>query len=260
MEEIESHGKKELNSDERVADFQKKLDDICREFWTRKLIQVCGQDVTLLPTVFEKTSIQELMANMLFDKAGKPIHRVALLDQAAVTAIVTQSDVIKFVANHKEELGAALEQPVESLGLYNSKNGVVTVSTDTSAMEAFHLMYTKKLSCVGIVDSNGVLTGNLSNSDLRGIEADRFSHLSLGVAEFLRISKALSRPFATVLNARLNALRALAIPKGSTFKELLTLVEKNRVHRAYVVDKEFKPVGIITLSDILNMLSKTESK
>jgi len=34
-------------------------------------------------------------------------------------------------------------------------------------MEAFHLMYTKELSCVGIVDENGMLIGNLSNSDLR---------------------------------------------------------------------------------------------
>jgi len=121
------------------------------------------------------------------------------------------------------------------------------------------LMYTKELSCVGIVDENGMLIGNLSNSDLRGLEADRFSHLSLPVTEFLKIAKALSRPFATVLNSRLNALRALALPTGSTFKELLKLVEENRVHRAYVVDKDFKPVGIITLSDILHMLSVATS-
>jgi len=123
-------------------------------------------------------------------------------------------------------------------------------------MEAFHEMFQKNLSCLGIVDENGTMLGNLSVSDLRGLTVDRFSSLSHCVTEFLKISKALSRSFATVLNAQLNDLRTLAVNPGSTFEELLDLITKNRVHRAYVVDENCKPLGVITLSDVLLMLLK----
>jgi len=51
--------------------------------------------VTLLPKVYSKTSVKELMSHMLFDNSGRPIHRIALLDQARVSDVVTQSDLIK---------------------------------------------------------------------------------------------------------------------------------------------------------------------
>ena len=74
------------------------------------------------------------------------------------------------------------------------------------------------------------------------------------VVEFLQCQKALSRSYATVLNARLNRLRAFTVPVGATLGELLNIISETRVHRVYVIDKNFKPVGIITLTDVLAAL------
>jgi len=54
---------------------------------------------------------------MLFDKSGNPIHRVALLNQAEVQALVTQSDVLKFLHQHKSEIGGILKEKIEDLGI-----------------------------------------------------------------------------------------------------------------------------------------------
>jgi len=246
---------KKLNSDTLLEVFEQKFQKICEEFWTRKLIQVCGSDVTLLPTVYSSTDVKTLCQSMLFNTNG-PVHRVALLQGSHVKAIVTQSDVMKFLYSHKKELGGVLSKKVSDLGLFDANKGVVCVTADTIALEAFHLMFEKKLSCVGVTDYDGKLIGNLSASDLRGLEVDRFTSLFRGTADFLKIAKALSRPYATILNAALNDLRALAIKKEDAFETLLDLVCKHRVHRAYIVDKDAKPLGIITLTDILSMLAR----
>lgn len=256
MSEIEKVKAKKLNADEKIEEFQRVFEGACREFWGRKLIQVCGQDVTLLPTVFIDTDLQTLLANMLFDSNGKPVHRVALMKQAEVSSIITQSDVLKFLNHHQKEVGDCLNKTIEALGMYNPVRGVVTITEDVLAMEAFHMMYQKNLSCLGIVDKDGKLTGNVSASDLRGLVTQNFSSLSRTVTDFLKISKALSRPYATVLNARLNDLRTLCVKKGSTFKQLLDMICKNRVHRVYVVNEKFSPIGLITLSDVISVLSK----
>ncbi len=42
----------------------------------------------------------------------------------------------------------------------------------------------------------------------------------------------------------------------STFAEVLQLVASERVHRAYVVDQAGRPVGVVTLTDILHLVSE----
>ncbi len=42
----------------------------------------------------------------------------------------------------------------------------------------------------------------------------------------------------------------------STFAEVLEMVALERVHRAYVVDEAGKPVGVVTLTDMLQLVSE----
>mmetsp|Transcript_11725 Transcript_11725/g.16213 ORF Transcript_11725/g.16213 Transcript_11725/m.16213 type:complete len:287 (-) Transcript_11725:513-1373(-) len=167
LEDIQKIQEQKLNVDEKIKDCEKAFETSCKEFWQRKLIQVCGQDVTLLPTVFSDTDLKTLISQMLFDKSGNPIHRVALLKQAEVKALVTQSDLLKFLHQHKGDIQGILKKKIEDIGLYDPKKGVVTVTSDTIAMEAFHKMFQKNISCLGIVSEKGTMLGNLSVSDLR---------------------------------------------------------------------------------------------
>lgn len=42
----------------------------------------------------------------------------------------------------------------------------------------------------------------------------------------------------------------------STFAEVLEMVALERVHRAYVVDEGCRPVGVVTLTDMLQLVSE----
>jgi CBS domain-containing protein len=44
---------------------------------------------------------------------------------------------------------------------------VLTIREDQNAFEAFKLIHAKKVLGIAVVDANGVLTGNISASDLR---------------------------------------------------------------------------------------------
>ena len=70
-------------------------------------------------------------------------------------------------------------------------------------MEAFKAMHKHGISAVGVVDDNGLLVGNISNTDLKviGHNASLMSHLYLPITEFLDLlpkNEVISGPIAVV--------------------------------------------------------------
>ncbi len=59
-----------------------------------------------------------------------------------------------------------------------------TIHAGKTALEAFHHMAVDHKSCLGIVDDEGRLIGNVSISDLRAVGAGNFALLLSSVAEF----------------------------------------------------------------------------
>jgi CBS domain-containing protein len=185
--------------------------------------------------------------------------------------VVSLSDLVKLLWEHKEALELAKTLTVEELGLVYS--AVFTVSAETTALEAYHHMCMDHKSCMGVTDADGKLVGNLSLSDLRGLDQDHFGLLLLPVSEMIAILQGTKDPTgmrripsvteavaATRVKEAINGLMAertkITVKSTSTFEELLDLVVTNRVQRAYVVDADYKPISIITLTDILRLVIK----
>jgi hypothetical protein len=99
--------------------------------------------------------------------------------------VVSQSDLVKLLWEHKEALELAKTLTVEELGLVY--NAVFTVSAETTVLEAYHHMCMDHKSCMGVTDADGKLVGNLSLSDLRGLDQDHFGLLLLPVSEMIAI-------------------------------------------------------------------------
>ncbi len=96
-------------------------------------------------------------------------------------------------------------------------------------------------SAVGILDGTGKLVGSISVADLRDLPTDQFGLLLKPVGELL----------PTVFkNARLDT-----IDKDAPFEQLLKLLAAQRLHRVYVLDAEGGPRSIITLTDVLRVVS-----
>jgi len=129
---------------------------------------------------------------------------------------------------------------------------VHTVTNGTQALQAFKILIRESVSGVAIVDDDNKVIGNISASDLKliGYDMELYSKLFGTVADFVKQKE---------LFSNLSAIPITTAP-SSTFKEILELFEKHKVHRIYVVDdtKPLPLVGVITQGDVLKCFASQD--
>src|SRR5262249_16745930 len=107
----------------------------------------------------EGASIKEIVDIFL-----KGPHRIAVTNQLnKIVSIVSQTDMIKWLAKDTTSLAFAAEKPSSSI-----MKSVVSVPSFTKAIDAFTVMSEKNLISLAIVD-NDTLVGVLSATDLKVI-------------------------------------------------------------------------------------------
>lgn len=177
---------------------------------------------------------------------AKGVHRVPVInDSGHVKSIVTQSDFVKILNKQmKEEL--LLEEvgskTLFELGLDRAGSGVVTMSNKAQAILAFWSMYFSRVMAVAVVDENGRLVGNVSASDIRGLGSEE-------------------KPFSSLVQA-ISTFSPSPLPitctLSSTLYSVISLLADHRIHRVWVVDDAGKPIGVVSLTDVLKVLERVE--
>jgi len=200
---------------------------------------------------------QEGSIFQLIEVFAQGVHRVPVWRVSGhlhyVSDIVTQSDVINFLFRHRFDAdshgfrlhGDLFNSPIKNLGLGYETN-VITMSYSAQAIHAFWLMYFNKVHGVAITDHNGKLIANLSASDIRGIGHGRkkFSALLLPIPQFFREFRIQTTP--------------LICTPDTTFGSIIMKLGFYRVHRLWVVDAADKPIGLISLTDVMKFLASFE--
>jgi len=102
----------------------------------------------------------------------------------------------------------------------------ITMEPENKIYEALEIMKRYKISGVPIT-KNRVLVGILTNRDLR-------------------FEKNLNRPIYEVMTKE----NLITVPEGTTLEEAKELLQKYRIEKLPVVDKNFKLKGLITIKDI----------
>jgi CBS domain-containing protein len=186
-----------------------------------------------------------------------------------VTHVVSQSDVVKLLWANKAVLGEALAQTVEQLEL--DDGSVYTAPASMSTLEALSQMARDHKSSMGVTDpASGNLIGNLSVSDLRGLTIEEFPLLLLTVAEYIAVRRGLGGANkADALAGKrteaatagkwaelLSGAPAISVTGSSSFESVMELLAVKGLHRVYVTDAAGKPVSIITLTDVLRLITK----
>jgi len=107
-------------------------------------------------------------------------------------------------------------------------------------LTAFKNLYEEYVTGLAAIDTNGVLRGNISASDLKYLNvhnpAEFIKNLSLPVGQYIK-DKA-----------------PIVVTPNDTMEKLLEKIKLNKVHRVYVVDKDNKPIQVISLGDIMSQL------
>ncbi|RMG45812.1 MAG: CBS domain-containing protein, partial [Acidobacteria bacterium] len=107
----------------------------------------------------------------------------------------------------------------------------VTMTPDRPISEALQIMARYKISGVPIVDHDGKLVGILTNRDLR---FETRLHLKIGDV--------------------MTRENLVTVPVGTTLEEAKAILQKHRIEKLPVVDKEYRLKGLITVKDIQKAL------
>lgn len=184
----------------------------------------------------------------------KGAHRIAITDDNGdIIGVISQWTVANYLATvptQDKDWIPVLREPVSKAG-YSSN--LISVNGQTNTLQSFLRMHTEKISSLAIVDDDGKLIGNLSVSDLKGFQLfmSDFNDLLKPVSEFLAlIRKKQSRPEDFVV----------AFSPKTLTKDVVTRLNDEIVHRAYIVDDKGKPIGIFSLSDLMqNLIADTHT-
>ena len=96
------------------------------------------------------------------------LHRIPVVDTSTgrVVKIISQSDIVKFLADRTELLGDFAGRSLADLGL--GAGPVEVVQSNQRPLDAFKAMFAKRLSALPVVDaSTGAIVTNVSASDIK---------------------------------------------------------------------------------------------
>jgi len=186
--------------------------------------------------VLDQTPLSDVLTGAMRTGA----HRVPVVNiQNELVGVFSQFDLARFLHKYRDEpeLQAFLNTTVSEAGFVP---GIVhSVSVDCTLDQCFKLMIANKIGCVGVETNGGTFVGNLSASDFRGVRPQD-------------LKAWLSRRVGDVVRKQL----PIVIERSTTFKEAVDLFVAWKVHRLYIVEDSFRPVGLVTLTDLVWAVDK----
>jgi len=174
--------------------------------------------------------------------ASPEVHRVPVVDrEGRLVDIISQSNLIKFLSVNADKLAVGMSHTLAELHI--ASKPVVHVRDNETTLATFRVMNTRHLSGVAIVNAAGAIIGNTSASDLKlFIAKPSFKLLRMPVFQYLNIIRRASiHEGAPVVSVHATDTLGKAIGKLSA----------TNMHRIFVVDADSKPIGVVSLGDIL---------
>lgn len=179
-------------------------------------------------------------------------HRVCIGNSSAARAvcegILSQSSIVAFIASKCPK--GSLDEKMTDAGL-DFRKDVVKIADSASAAEAFELLDSKRLSGIAVVDEDGKLVGTTSAKDIKRavLDAGRTS-MDMDILSYLasvRQSEAVTKK---------DKYPSVHVHDDATVEHVVNLIAKTGLHRVFVVDKDMKPVGVVSFTDIINFVIK----
>jgi len=173
------------------------------------------------------------------------LHRVPIIDKERhLVTIITQSQVIKILDKNLNMLGEKKNKPVMKLDNYYER--VVSVHEDSVAMDAFRLMVEKDITGVAVIDNEGKLTGTVSIRDLKAISTD--------TRMFWRLYQTCKNFLLKVKSGETTGDRPrspVTVKATDTLEIVIKKLNEHNIHRVFIIDDAKRPIGVISLKDIL---------
>jgi CBS domain-containing protein len=189
--------------------------------------------------VLEDATLAECIQQMVEYRT----HRLGVHSKEhELKGILSQSDILQF-ANQNINTIPLADKNLEEL---NMIRGCVMMLAERPLGDILEVLSSEGISAVALVDHEQKLVANFSASDLRGYARAVFSWFHKPTIEYLQ-------------NVHKKNLRLPIFESPqSKLSHCVQRLAKERIHRQYVVDKEQRPTGVVSLTDIMPLLLEKE--
>jgi len=169
------------------------------------------------------------------------LHRVPIIDEnRSLLGLITQMRLIHFFQENMDKFGHKKNKPLSmNKSLFRE---VHSIKIEDLAIEAFKMMSSKNIAGVAVVD-NGKLVGSMELRDLKAIHTDgaMFWRLHEPISSFLEKMK---RDFRVLE-------QVITLKEDDTLEKTINMMSNHKLHQIYIVDAEMKPIGVVSIKNIL---------
>jgi len=130
---------------------------------------------------------------------------------------------------------------------------VITVASTETALNAFKTLDKFRISGLGVVAEDGSLIGNTSAQDLKYHVLDK-GRESMSVPILSYLAKIRQRE----VTAR-DRYPICSVKKTDTLGKIIGLLAATRYHRIFVEDDRRNPIGVCSITDLLNFATRIAS-
>jgi len=164
---------------------------------------------------------------------------------AHIINLVTQSAILNFISKNLDTLGPWVQKSLKDLGF--KEKPVISIDFNKRALDAFQLMAQHRVNGIAVNDEKGHIIANISARDLKEIlnKTRMFDDLYISVGEF--ISKVRQQDFKAVNPS-------ICCTLEESLQHVITKMAAARIHRIYLVNAERKPIGVVSIHDILEKI------
>jgi CBS domain-containing protein len=173
---------------------------------------------------------------------AKGIHRVPVFDSnKTIIGTVSQSSVIRLLSDNliHSALKVIGQKKVSELGL--GLKPVIHLTKKAPVSLVVKTMQEQGVSAIALTENDGKLGGTFSATDLKTLANEKFPSFALNVEDFL----AEHSP---------NSLNPIVCRGDTTLEDVCKEMIASHVHRLWVVDNDYKAVGVVSMTDIMKCI------
>jgi CBS domain-containing protein len=190
--------------------------------------RLAGRDYTALPVVDESGRVLGVISDTDMLDAGLTRLSVSLHKVIGPDLV---GEYLALLKQERKTVRAAMTTPA------------VTVTPETSLRDAAHLMHVKKLKRLPVVDDQGRMVGVLGRLDI-------FQSITTGYAR-RTAPAAIQLPQQHRTVAQVMERNVVTVAESAPLADVVGKLLSSDVKRAVVVDRDSRPTGILTDSDIV---------
>jgi len=178
------------------------------------------------------------------------IHRIPILKNGELQMSISQSSVIFFALSDKLKVGSLKEMgknSLKSLGL--GQVSPHTVHGHSTVIYALTLISKNGFSALPVINSDGVLIGNFSASDLKSFTTEKFPCFADTIEDFLQTHSP-------------NSLKPVSVSDTLSLYETVQILcgGKFVFHRVWITDSNGIPIGVVSFTDIFKAIRDFDEK